>query len=187
MAEDTQRLVRLAQRGDLDAFERLVAEYRRPVHRVATRLVGADDAEDVTQDTFLRAFHSLAGFRGDASFRTWLLRIAYNTALNTLARRRTVPYAEPPEPRGDAPGIPRTPAQQLESSERAERLLHKISLLRADYRAVIVMRDLEELSYEEIAGILDRPVGTVKTRLHRARSLMIEMLRSNTYDWELPS
>ncbi|MDO8189553.1 sigma-70 family RNA polymerase sigma factor [Conexibacter sp. JD483] len=89
MAEETQRLVRLAQRGDLDAFERLVVEYRRPVHRIATRLVGADEAEDVTQGTFLRAFHSLSGFRSEASFRTWLLRIAYNTALNALARRRS--------------------------------------------------------------------------------------------------
>jgi RNA polymerase sigma-70 factor (ECF subfamily) len=172
--------------GDLDAFEALVERHSDVVHRVARRFVGADDAEDVSQDAFLRAFHRLRGFRHDAPFRSWLLRITHNAALDHLARRR----AEPVDPAG-IEGVrrrdgPRPPAEQLETRERIERLELKLQGLSAPHRTVLVLRDVEGLSYQEIAQVTDWPLGSVKGRLHRARREFIELLRANTYDWELP-
>lgn len=182
-------LVRRTLAGDVGAFETLVERHRDVVYRVAARVLGPDEAEDVTQDVFLRAFHRLHQFRGSSSFRTWLLRIAHNTALNALARRRTVPVDEFPDfvpPSYDGP-VPRTPAQELEVSERRERLARKLQLLQPEHRAVLVLRDLEGLSYDEIAEVTDSPLGSVKGRLHRARRQLIDLLRQNTYDWELPA
>ena len=183
-------LVNRTKQGDLHAFEALVERHAGVVHRVAARVVGPDDAEDVSQDAFLRAFHRLPTFRGTAPFRAWLLRIAHNTALNALARKRP----DPVDPHGDGdadagdPAAPaeREPAMRLERVERARRLEGKLAGLRPAYRSLLVLRDLEGLSYEEIADVLDVPLGTVKGRLHRARGELIDVLRNNTYDWELP-
>jgi RNA polymerase sigma-70 factor, ECF subfamily len=187
--DDDETLVRRTLMGDLAAFETLVERHRDVVFRVARRMVGEHDAEDVAQDALLRAFHKLSTFRGDAPFRPWLLRIVHNTALNARARRRPVPVAEVPEPGpGDAAaaGRAKTPADSLEEAERRARMAQKLELLRPAHRAVIVLRDLEGLSYEEIAEATDAPLGSVKGRLHRARLELIELLRNNTYDWELP-
>ncbi len=173
--------------GDLGAFERLVERHGAVVYRVAARIVGEDDAEDVAQDAFLRAFHRLSRFRRESPFRAWLLRITHNAALDALARRRPEPTEEadvdeePPDER------PRTPADELEASERRERLLAKLRLIAPAHRVVLVLRDLEGLSYEEIAHVTGSPLGSVKGRLHRARRELIEILRANTYDWELPT
>jgi RNA polymerase sigma-70 factor (ECF subfamily) len=178
-------LVRRTGEGELSAFEQLVDRHRPLVVRVASRIVGADDAEDVSQDAFLRAFHRLEHFRGDAPFRAWLLRITHNAALDHLARRRADPV-DPESLDREGNGGARPPAEQLELRERIERLERKLRGLAPSHRAVLVLRDAEGLSYEEIAAITDTPLGSVKGRLHRARQEFIEMLRSNTYDWELP-
>jgi len=179
-------LVDLARRGDLEAFATLVERHRDVVLRVAARVVGADDAEDVAQDAFLRAFHRLDRFRGDAAFRSWLLQITHNAAIDALGRgRRTVPVGEAGADLPDLEGT-RIPAQRLEQRERAQRLRSKISTLTPAHRAVLVLRDIEGLAYDEIADVTDSPVGSVKGRLHRARGELIELLRGNTYDWELP-
>ncbi|HET9506849.1 MAG TPA: sigma-70 family RNA polymerase sigma factor [Gaiellaceae bacterium] len=182
---DDAELVRRTTRGELSAFEQLVDRHRPVVVRVAARIVGSADAEDVSQDAFLRAFHRVDRFRGDAPFRTWLLRIAHNAALDHLRRRR----AEPVDPETldtseESPSRP--PAEQLEMRERTERLERKLHGLSPQHRVVLVLRDAEGLSYEEIADITDSPLGSVKGRLHRARQEFVEMLRANTYDWELP-
>ena len=183
-------LVRRALTGDLSAFEQLVVRHRDVVYRVAARIVGDADADDVAQDAFLRAFNRLSSFRGESPFRSWLLRITHNAALNALARR---PRAQPVEsaeemvePAGGAVAPVRTPVEQLEVSERRERLMVKIALLSPPHRAVLALRDLEGLSYEEIAQVTETPLGSVKGRLHRARGELIDLLRRNTYDWELP-
>lgn len=180
-------LIERTLRGELAAFEELVGRHRGVVFRVAARIVGPADAEDVSQDTFLRAFHRLEQYRGTAGFRTWLLQIAQNTALNSLAwsRRR------PTQPAEESPDMPdrdpvRQPATELERRERQHRLEQKLGALRDDYRSLLVLRDLEGLSYTEIADVLEMPLGSVKGRLHRARGELIELLRNNTYDWELP-
>jgi RNA polymerase sigma-70 factor, ECF subfamily len=167
---DDAELVRRTTRGDLSAFEQLVDRHRPVVVRVAARIVGSGEAEDVCQDAFLRAFHRLERFRGDAPFRSWLLRITHNAALDHLARRRPEPV-DPDTLDASEESTSRLPADRLEVRERIERL---------------VLRDAEGLSYEEIAEITDTPLGSVKGRLHRARREFVEMLRANTYDWELP-
>jgi RNA polymerase sigma-70 factor, ECF subfamily len=188
VSDEDAVLVKRARNGDMRAFEELVDRHRAVVFRVAARVVGPHDADDVSQDALLRAYHRLHSFRGEGSFRAWLLRIVHNTALNQLERRV-------PEPVGGSDDIERTapppetgrePASRLELRERAERLELKLGGLRAEHRAVLVLRDLEGMAYDEIALITDSPLGSVKGRLHRARKELIEILRDNTYDWELP-
>jgi RNA polymerase sigma-70 factor (ECF subfamily) len=182
-----EALVERTLAGDLSAFETLVERHRDVVYRVATRIVGEDEADDVAQDAFLRAFHRLSLFRGESPFRSWLLRITQNAALNALTRRRVRPLEHPEEEHGEPIAIgARTPVEQLEVSERRRRLALKLREIQPPHRAVLVLRDIEGLSYEEIAQVMETPVGTVKGRLHRARRELIEILRRNTYEWELP-
>ena len=182
---DDAELVARTTHGELAAFEQLVDRHRPVVVRVAARIVGSDDAEDVSQDAFLRAFHRLHHFRGDAPFRSWLLRITHNAALDHLGRRRPEPV-DPETLDTVEQSSSREPADRLEVRERIERLERKLRGLSPQHRTVLVLRDAEGLSYEEIAAITDAPIGSVKGRLHRARGEFIEMLRANTYDWELP-
>ena len=181
-------LVQATLQGKLDAFERLVDRHHAVVHRLAVRIAGLDDADDVAQESFLRAFHRLERFRGEGAFRSWLLQIVHNTALNTVARRRPEPVggAEDLDPGSPPPAGEREPASTLEERERRERLELKLRDLRYEYRAVLVLRDVEGLSYDEIAAVTESPIGSVKGRLHRARRQLIDILRANTYDWELP-
>ena len=181
-------LVRATLEGDLHAFEQLVERHRDVVFRVVARFVRDDEAEDVTQDTFLRAFHRLDRFRGDAPFRSWLLRIAHNTAVTSVTRSGRV-ATHPLEAIGEdlAGSVHRGgPAEHLEQRERRARLDTKLKGLSLGHRTVLVLRDIEGLPYSEIARITDAPLGSVKARVHRAREEFIELLRTNTYDWELP-
>ncbi|MDQ3587576.1 MAG: RNA polymerase sigma factor [Actinomycetota bacterium] len=177
-------LVRRTLAGDRGAFGELVERHEAVAHRVARRIVGSDEADDVTQDSFLRAFHRLERFRGDSPFRGWLLQIVHNTALNAAQRRRPEPVADSPV--AEEPARERQPARELEERERRERLELKLRGLRSEHRVVLVLRDLEGLAYEEIAAVTETPLGSVKGRLHRARGELIELLRTNSYDWELP-
>jgi RNA polymerase sigma-70 factor (ECF subfamily) len=183
---DDRRLVRRAVDGDLHAFERLVERHRDVVARVAGRIAGFAEADDVSQDAFLRAFHRLARFRGEAPFRSWLLRIAHNAALDHLARRRAEPIDPETLEASVAEGARRPPAEQLELRERIDRLERKLMGLTPPHRAVLVLRDVEGFGYDEVAEVTETPIGTVKGRLHRARRELIAILRANTYDWELP-
>jgi RNA polymerase sigma-70 factor (ECF subfamily) len=182
---DDAELVERTGRGELDAFEQLVDRHRPVVVRVAARIVGSHEAEDVSQDAFLRAFHRLEHFRGDAPFRSWLLRITHNAALDHIRRRRPEPV-DPETLDTTEESASRPPADRLETRERIERLERKLHGLSDQHRVVLVLRDAEGLSYEEIADITDAPLGSVKGRLHRARREFVDMLRANTYDWELP-
>ena len=182
-------LVERTLRGDLRAFEQLVERHRGVVFRVAARIVGPEDAADVSQDAFLRAFHRLSDFRGDALFRVWLLQIAHNAAINTATRKRPQPVDSQLAlgESSDPSDRERRPVESLERREQEQRMQLKLGSLRPSYRSLIVLRDIEGLSYEEIAELLEMPVGSVKGRLHRARGELIELLRNNTYDWDLPS
>ncbi len=180
-------LVTRTLHGELGAFEQLVQRHRDVVFRVAARIVGPEDAADVSQDAFLRAFHRLDRFKALAPFRQWLLQITHNAASDSLARRQRHAIETLDEEDAPSDADPRRqPVSELERRERQERLERKLRLLPEPYRSLLVLRDLEELAYGEIADVLDMPLGSVKGRLHRARAELIEALRNNTYDWELP-
>ena len=143
----------------------------------------------MSQDAFLRAFHRLADFKGDSRFRVWLLRITHNAAINAATRRRPQPVDSQLElgESSDDTDSERRPVESLARREREQRMQLKLGSLRPSYRSLIVLRDVEGMSYEEIAQLLQMPIGSVKGRLHRARGELIELLRNNTYDWELPT
>jgi RNA polymerase sigma-70 factor (ECF subfamily) len=185
-APTDEELVDRARVGDLGSFERLVERHRDVVYRVAARVVGPDDASDVSQDTFLRAFHRLDQLSGEGSFRAWLLQITHNAAVSHVERRRPEPV-DPTAPEAEVEtDRSQTPALLLEQRERVRRLETKIRLLKVEHRTVLVLRDVEGLSYEEVGEATETPIGSVKGRLHRARRELIDLLRRNTYDWELP-
>lgn len=180
------KLVERTRKGDLKSFEQLVERHRDVVYRVAARIVGPDEASDVSQDAFLRAFNRLDQLVDDSSFRSWLLQITHNAAVSSAARRRPEPVDPATAADEEDPHRVPTPVATLERQERARRLEKKIRLLRIEHRAVLVLRDVEGLSYEEVGEATETPLGSVKGRLHRARQELIDLLRRNTYDWELP-
>jgi RNA polymerase sigma-70 factor (ECF subfamily) len=163
--------VRRLQRGQTEAFGVLVERHQRNIFNLLYRMLGDyDDAAEVSQEAFLSAYRSIKSFRGDASFSTWLYRIAVNHA-NTrrksvaLAQQRTA-RIESLEPAGDGAA---DPADALERKEMRERVQAALNGLDAEDAAIILLRDLQDVSYEAVADILKVPIGTVKSRLHRAR------------------
>jgi RNA polymerase sigma-70 factor, ECF subfamily len=166
-------LVSRAQAGRLDAFEELVRRHRLGAYRVALRMLGDDsDAEDATQDAFVQAWRKLDGFRADAAFSTWMYRIVTNRCLNMLrARRRTEPLPTDREAPASRPDRIAEGRWQVEDLQRA------IGRLTPEQRAPLVLRELEGLSYEEIATALELSIPAVKSRLHRARLELLAAMR----------
>jgi RNA polymerase sigma-70 factor (ECF subfamily) len=171
-------LVTLAQQGNLEAFNQLVMFHQDKIYGLAMRMLGDQaSAEDITQNTFLSAFRSLPGFR-NGSFRSWLYRIATNACYDELRRRKSHPLqtleAEEDEGEEFLPGydfsqVSPSPEKEYERKESEQFAQQMLSRLSADYRAVVVLVDLQEMEYLEAARILNVPVGTVKSRLARAR------------------
>lgn len=164
-AAGDQELVAAAAGGAREAFDVLVARHQRLVYRTCHRVVGNhDDAADLTQDTFVKAYRSLGRFRRDASFSTWLYRIAVNAALNHVAARRG--RHDPIQAAADVRDRSRRPAdEEVERSERARAVRAALARLPRKQRATLVLRVYGELSHEEIARALGRSVGTVKANL----------------------
>ena len=176
------RLVAAAGRGDLPAQRELFERYRTVAYRVAHRITRREaDALDVVQDAFIKAFERLANFKGDSRFKTWLLRIVTNRALD-IVRQRKVRLAvslsggddasiDPPAERGVV-----SPSERLEREELAVRAKAALDRLPPDQRAVLALYATGEMTYGEIAEVLDIPPGTVMSRLYHARRKMQEML-----------
>ena len=177
MGNSDAELVARARRGDEAAFEQLVLGHQRYAFNLAYRVIGNyAEAEDVTQEAFVRAWRGLPGFRGQARFATWLYRIVYNLCLNRLPRlRQELLQAEPLEEAVVNPAP--APPDVFEVQERLAFLHDELNRLPAKYRLVLTLRYLQDLSYAESAAALDVPMGTVKTHLHRARRLLTERLR----------
>lgn len=175
-------LVARARAGDQDAFGMLVRLHQRQVYNVALRMLrDAEEASEATQEVFLAAWQGLQGFRGDARFATWLYRIAYNYCLKLVEHRRRDAAAQAELAAESA--RERSPAGSLSAhhaldAERAmrEQIHGEIANLPPKYRVVLVLRHLQELSYEEMAEVMRVPIGTVKTQLFRARALLKERL-----------
>jgi RNA polymerase sigma-70 factor, ECF subfamily len=182
--EDEHLLVAAAKKGDTAAFEELVHRYESKIFRLTKNITGnREDAEDAMQDAFLKAYAHLDGFQGDSRFYTWLVRIAANEALMRLRKRRPgqLSLDEPIE--GDADLMPReledwrpSPEREYAQAEMQGILAEVIEKLEPEYRIVLVLRDLEELSTQETADALGISVTAVKSRLLRARLKLREKL-----------
>ena len=184
--EVDQQLVVRAQAGDKRAFELLVIKYQRKVERLLSRIIrDQTEIEDVTQEAFIKAYRALANFRGESAFYTWLYRIAVNTAKNYLmglgrrAPTTTGSDAEEAEGFEDASGLRdiATPEAQLMSKQIGEIVNSTIDKLPEELKTAIILREIEGLSYEEIAEIMGCPIGTVRSRIFRAREAVAEQLR----------
>jgi RNA polymerase sigma-70 factor (ECF subfamily) len=185
-ADDTdQELVRRVQAGDQTAFNLLVLKYQHRVLKLVGRFVNdASEAEDVAQEAFLKAYRALASFRGDSAFYTWLYRIAINTAKNALVsqRRRPVDFdldLQDPDQYERHAKLKEadTPEGVLLTDEIRAVVEEAMEELPEDLRTAIVLRELEGLSYEEIAEAMDCPVGTVRSRIFRAREAIDKKLK----------
>ncbi len=171
--DNEQTLIQRAQKGDHAAFAALVDEHQRFVYNLALRAVNDEnEALDLTQETFVRAWTALPNFRGQSQFRTWLYRIATNLCYNRLPnlRRSLADFGDdvlPDIPESDS--APTNPAREFESNETRTYLHHAINGLDANYKLLISLRYQDELSYDEIASLLNLPLGTVKTGLFRAK------------------
>jgi RNA polymerase sigma-70 factor (ECF subfamily) len=181
-----QALVERVQRGDKRAFEVLVLKYQRKIFRLLSRLIrDSAEVEDVAQEAFIKAYRALPNFRGDSAFYTWLYRIAINTAKNWLvAQRRRAPTSteadiENAENFESADGLREvaTPDAMLLSRQVGDAVNRAIDRLPQDLRTAIVLREIEGLSYEEIAESMNCPIGTVRSRIFRAREAIAAELR----------
>ena len=184
--EIDQQLVERAQRGDKKAFELLVSKYQRKLARLLSRFIrDPTEVEDVTQEAFIKAYRALPTFRGDSAFYTWLYRIGINTAKNYLvAMGRRAPTtteidseeAESYED-GDQLRDLNTPENQMMSRQVAETVNQTLEQLPEELRTAITLREIEGLSYEDIANIMNCPIGTVRSRIFRAREAIASQLR----------
>jgi RNA polymerase sigma-70 factor, ECF subfamily len=185
------QLVRQVQLGDQRAFEMLVVKYRRRIERLIARMVrDVDLVEDLAQETFIKAYRALPNFRGDSSFYTWLYRIAVNTAKKALMQMHRDPTvsesallrggdddddARPTVDQNLADG--ETPESALASRQIADTVNRAIESLSEDLRQAIVLREIEGMSYEDIAQLMGCPIGTVRSRIFRARDTISQKLR----------
>jgi RNA polymerase sigma-70 factor, ECF subfamily len=184
--EVDQQLVERAQRGEKHAFELLVSKYQRKLARLLSRFIrDATEVEDVTQEAFIKAYRALPTFRGDSAFYTWLYRIGINTAKNHLvAMGRRAPTttdigSEEAEGFEDSEQLHdlNTPESELASRQVAATVNQTLGELPEELRTAITLREIEGLSYEDIANIMNCPIGTVRSRIFRAREAIAEKLK----------
>ena len=184
--EVDQQLVERAQRGDKHAFELLVIKYQRKLARLLSRFIrDPGEVEDVAQEAFIKAYRALPNFRGDSAFYTWIYRIALNTAKNYLvAQGRRAPTStgldvEEAEGFDDGEQLRdiNTPESLMMSRQVGDAVNEAMAVLPEDLRTAITLREIEGLSYEEIASIMNCPIGTVRSRIFRAREAIAEKLR----------
>lgn len=168
---DDAQLIAACRRGEARAMEMLYHQFKRRVFGMAHRIVGASDAEEVAQEVFVRVFRGLASFRGDSALSTWIYRLTVNASLSHLAKRgRRQEVGEE--------GLTEMPAPPVteRDSALASRIEAALGRLPAGYRAILVLHDVEGLSHEECAAILECRIGTCKSQLHKARARMRELL-----------
>lgn len=183
MPSSDEELVALSQGGDLDSFNQLVLRWERPIFALAYRVIGREeDARDVAQETFLRAFRALKGFKGQAKFSSWLYRITLNLCRDWIRRERRTPLAQAPE------GIDLVElAGEETGSESIEELVGRrelgravskaMALLPEEQRTAIILKEYHGLTFQEIADLLDCPLSTVKTRLYQGLSVVRKQLQ----------
>jgi RNA polymerase sigma-70 factor (ECF subfamily) len=196
-ADADAELLRKVRAGDRSAFGSLVLLYQDRLYTAVVRMVGdREEARELTQETFVRALTKMDGFRGDSGAYTWLFRIAMNLSISRLRkvkRQRTFTLSDSPAPRAAASGggedqaqglldriadsgVP-TPADRVEHRERDEQVLAALGRVDPEYRALLVLRDIDGLDYQQMADLLGVPLGTLKSRLFRARKALADELK----------
>ena len=179
---DEHKLISLAQKGDQSAFEQLLDRYQKTVYHQALRLVGdPEDAADVTQEVFLKVWKHLPTFRGESSFATWLHKLTDNASLDLIRREKKRRGDSSLDDEDNAVPLPADPAltphQRVERQELHQAVADGMAQLSEEHRRILVLREINGLSYEEIADILDLTPGTVKSRLARARISLANFLK----------
>ncbi len=186
--QNERGLIEKSKNGDVKAFEDLISGYEKKVFNIVYRIVGDyNDAQDVSQEVFIKAFRAIGNFRGKSSFYTWLYRIAVNECMDAMKARKKTTALSINAPVGDEDsGIAREIKDDGESlEEKVERnelrsIIEKaLNRMPYEHRIMIVLRDVQGFSYEEIAAMLKCPAGTVKSRINRARRALKELLLSN--------
>ncbi len=186
--QNERSLIEKSKNGDVKAFEDLISGYEKKVFNIVYRIVGDyNDAQDVSQEVFIKAFRAIGNFRGKSSFYTWLYRIAVNECMDAMKARKKTAVLSINAPVGDEDsGIAREIKDDGESLEEKVERNELRSVIEAalnrmpyEHRIMIVLRDVQGFSYEEIAGILKCPSGTVKSRINRARRALKELLLSD--------
>lgn len=185
--EQEAAVVRRVLEGDVNAYEELVLAYEKNVYNLALRMVGnAQDAEDMAQEAFLKAYNSLSGFRGDSKFSVWLYRIVNNVCLDHLRRQNrrqasslSVEDDEGEESQLDIPDESQSPEALLERSLTKDAVRRGLQTLPAEQRQILLLREIQGMSYEEIGQCLDLEPGTVKSRIFRARKRLCAFLLSD--------
>jgi RNA polymerase sigma-70 factor, ECF subfamily len=188
---DDLKLIADCLKGQTAAFGELVSRHQDRLYNTVFRLLdNPEDARDVVQEAFLHAYQSLHSFKGDARFFTWLYRIAVNTAISFKRKRKLVLRLQPT---GDGGGIDpldpnetNRPSHAIEMAELEKRVHEALARLSAEHRSVLVLKDMDGMKYEEMAEILQVPVGTIRSRLHRARLEMREILLNENRAGEKP-
>lgn len=187
--DEDSPLVLLSQRGDLKAFERLVEKYQKRMINIAYRLIGHyEESCDVVQDSFISAYKNIKSFKGSSKFQTWLTTIVINYSRNQRKKIRNIKYNEAvslntPISQEDKNGVidlPSNdpPADVLIERKKIQTMIHScINQLEGEFKEAIVLRDIEGYSYEDISDMLKIPVGTVKSRLFRARAILRDILK----------
>lgn len=184
--EEELKIVRLVQDGDRASFESLVLNNQKKVYNLALRMVGnEDDAFDMTQEAFFRAYNSIGSFRGDCRFSVWLYRLTTNVCLDFLrseSRKAHVSLTfseDDNEKELEIPDDRFSPQSEVEKAELRDAVRRGIRLLPVDYRAILLLREIDGLSYDEIGKALELEAGTVKSRIFRARKKLCEILLSD--------
>jgi RNA polymerase sigma-70 factor, ECF subfamily len=176
LREDDRQAIAACQQGEREAFDRLVERYQRDVYRLCYRYVNNHhDANDLAQDAFLKAYRAIGRFRGDSSFSTWIYRIAVNTCLNFRAARR-LPHDELPEDLADRGA---SAAERMHEAERGALVRHAVARLPEKQRATLILKIYQDLTHEEVAGILGSSVGTVKANLFHALANLKKLLMAS--------
>ena len=166
------KVVRQCLEGQTDVFEKIVEKYQTPVYNAALRIVESrDDAEEITQTVFVRAFEKLEGYNPKFKFFSWLYRMAVNESLNFVSQKKQHEALSPM-----LVSKAKTPVESYQDKELSERIQEALMLLQVDYRVVIILRHFEGLTYEQMSYILDVPEKTVKSRLFTARHLLKDIL-----------
>ena len=192
--EEERTLIARVLDGDTDAFEPLVLEHQTNVYRLAFRMLGNDaDAADAAQDAFIKAYTSLSSFRGESRFSVWLYRLTNNICIDMLRRRRETIPIESDNGEGEVTELPLpderwSPEVLAERVEDVRAVRSAMAVLSPEYREILTLREIGGLSYEELADALHLEVGTVRSRLNRARKkLADELMRTGNFSPDVPS